>query len=496
MNTSPVIKAQAVAAIVLTVVFYVTAIGLALVLLAVPVLEWREAHTLHLKLLLFCLVGAYALITAVIPRRTPFEAPGPRITPGTDPDLLREIHGVARATGQRMPDEIYLLPDVNAWVADVGRKRVLAVGLPLMSVLSVQELRAVIAHEFGHYAGGDTRLGSLLYRGRQSMIRAAHELKESGSVLHYPFRWYALAYLRLTHAMSRQQEFAADRVAAHLAGQGAAVNALNTVERSGLAFGRYWASEAGPVVGQGFLPPVMEGFRTFMCAPNVQNFLNHVTDQTRDNKAGAYDTHPPMPVRVKAIQALPATTAHLKEDTRSALSLLRSPAASEAALLGDMLDSRVLEPVSWDDVAARVWLPLWQEEVQGVRAALGRLTPAQLPALLAAPDARQHLIFDLAADVEKDAAEAVLLRRLSVALSLLLVAQGYEVQTAPGEPLLFRQGDHTVNAFELIGALSPSDDRAGATSTYHDFLTRSGVAALPLDSGITGSVAPRAVGRA
>jgi heat shock protein HtpX len=36
------------------------------------------------------------------------------------PQLFAEIDGVARATGQAMPADVYLVPDVNAWVAQRG----------------------------------------------------------------------------------------------------------------------------------------------------------------------------------------------------------------------------------------------------------------------------------------------------------------------------------------------------------------------------------------
>ena len=42
------------------------------------------------------------------------------------------------------------------------------VGLPLLQLVTERGLRAVIAHEYGHYAGGDTRLGPWIYRTRET----------------------------------------------------------------------------------------------------------------------------------------------------------------------------------------------------------------------------------------------------------------------------------------------------------------------------------------
>jgi heat shock protein HtpX len=81
-----------------------------------------------------------------------------------------------------MPKEVYLIAEVNAWVAQrggilgVGSRRVVGLGLPLMRILSVAQLRAVLAHEFGHYYGGDTRLGPLVYSMRSAIGRTFYNL--------------------------------------------------------------------------------------------------------------------------------------------------------------------------------------------------------------------------------------------------------------------------------------------------------------------------------
>jgi len=69
-----------------------------------------------------------------------------------------------------MPAEVYLIAEANAWVIDrggimgCGSRRVMGLGLPLLQVLSVYQLRAVLAHEFGHFHGGDTKLGPWVYK--------------------------------------------------------------------------------------------------------------------------------------------------------------------------------------------------------------------------------------------------------------------------------------------------------------------------------------------
>ena len=67
----------------------------------------------------------------------------------------------------------------------------MGVGLPLLAGLSVSEFRAVLAHGFGHFYGGDTRLGPWVYKTRSAIVRTIENLVRSGRKLLYcPFLWY------------------------------------------------------------------------------------------------------------------------------------------------------------------------------------------------------------------------------------------------------------------------------------------------------------------
>jgi heat shock protein HtpX len=102
---------------------------------------------------------------AVLRRVGKFEAPGPRLTPANAPYLFIVIEQVAKETSQPKPDEVYLLGDGTAFLANrggimgFGSKRVMGVGLPLLKGLSPTELRSVIAHEFGRFASRNVAPG-------------------------------------------------------------------------------------------------------------------------------------------------------------------------------------------------------------------------------------------------------------------------------------------------------------------------------------------------
>ena len=140
-----------------------------------------------------CVGSAFAILRGLIPSRSKFEAPGPRLEEDDQPELHELVREVADATGERPPADVYLAPDVNAAVTDTGGllgsggRRVMIVGLPLLEVLTVGQLRAVLAHEFGHYYGGDTRLGPWFFRTYDGIARTVTNLERRESIWQKPF---------------------------------------------------------------------------------------------------------------------------------------------------------------------------------------------------------------------------------------------------------------------------------------------------------------------
>ena len=257
---APSLARRAAIAIVLMVGFYALAAGMAFALAWIPYAALAFGHRFNFRLAFFCLGGAYLILRAIVPSRDRFEAPGPRLQPERQPRLFEEIRGIAGASGQEMPAEVYLVPDVNAWVAQrggvmgVGGRRIMGLGLPLLQAVSVSEMRAIVAHEFGHYFGGDVKLGPVIYRTREALVRTVIALHQHSGFLQKPFEWYAALFFRVTHAVSRHQELQADALAARIAGADALARGLRTVHGAGLAFGTYWAQEVAPVLGPATCP--------------------------------------------------------------------------------------------------------------------------------------------------------------------------------------------------------------------------------------------------
>ena len=139
-------------------------------------------------LFLFGIVIAGAMLWSLVPRRDKFEAPGMLLDRNAYPRLFSEIDSIAAALNEPVPREVYLIGEVNAFVADrggmlgFGSRRIMGLGLPLLSTMTVSQFRAVLAHEFAHYYGGDTSLGPWVYRTKSSIVRVFENIGSVGKI--------------------------------------------------------------------------------------------------------------------------------------------------------------------------------------------------------------------------------------------------------------------------------------------------------------------------
>lgn len=165
------------------------------------------------------------------------------------PELFREINKIAAFMGIRRPQRVYISSTVSASLFLTGgffgcifpTKRNLEIGLGLINVLNIEELEAVLAHEFGHYSQQSVYLSGPLYAIFEltKYIDKTVEYKKRGTL---EYQYYALPYLmrqfidlfsplmkRNSQRMIDELEFEADAVAAKYAGVSALVSALYKV---------------------------------------------------------------------------------------------------------------------------------------------------------------------------------------------------------------------------------------------------------------------------
>ncbi len=98
----------------------------------------------------------------------------------------------------------------------------LIIGLPLMQALSPQQCQAVLAHEFAHLCGDDSRTAAWIYRIRRVWYELAERFENNsraGNVLFKRFfKWYGPFFRAYSFVHARAQEYEADRRAAEIVG--------------------------------------------------------------------------------------------------------------------------------------------------------------------------------------------------------------------------------------------------------------------------------------
>jgi heat shock protein HtpX len=474
------VAGRVVIAIALLIGFYLLALTLAGGLLLLPYLEWTSEGRLNFLVFLGA-VGGAAILWSILPRRARFTKPGPTLDLSDVPRLAKEVYGVVDGTGQPPPEEVYLVPELNAWVGERGRllgfhrRRVMGLGLPLLQALTVDQFRAVLAHEYGHFYGGDTHLGPWVYRTRATIGRTIVTLEAVRSIhrllwlLHKPFLWYGKMYLRITLSISRMQEFTADELASRLVGPGPLIEVLRSLAPLSRAHEVYWNADVVPLLASGFRPPLGEGFARFLSSPEIRQQIAGAGDkELRERRAGPYDSHPTPRERIAALGNVGPETA-CADDTW-AISLLDDIPKIEASLLTALYGEKQasqLRPIAWEDVGTKAWVPLWESMVRDQAGALSGMTPASLPQVVGNLTA-----FDAALDRSKERPLSPKQRIqraagvLGVALAAALSREGWTVWVSPGEAVRFESDGKTIKPFEVI------DELASAKLTAAEWLAR------------------------
>lgn len=281
------------------------------------------------KLLLVTLAVPFAILVAtwrLIRAKTP-PPEGLKVRPGRAPGLWAEARAIAAAVGTRPPDEIRLVPEVNAAVSErthllgvIGGRRYLYIGVPLLQALTVSQLRAVLAHEFGHYSHSHTRLGALTYRGRNAIAETVRQVGPN-SLAGWMMRMYFRLYLLVSLAVSRRQEVDADRAAVRVAGRDALASALRELPVLDAAWNFYLTTYVEPGLEAGYAPAdVLKGF------PRLLEGRRNELAPLRANppsESSHWDSHPPIAHRIRLIESEPDTGT--VADHRSPSVLLEAP---------------------------------------------------------------------------------------------------------------------------------------------------------------------------
>lgn len=191
-----------------------------------------------------------------------------QVTPSNEPLLFDYLHKLADEIGAPRPHKVYISNRVNAAVFyDLSflnlfwpSKKNLEIGLGLMNVLNLGELKAVLAHEFGHFAQKSMLVGRWVYianqiasaiisrrdaldRFLQGLSRIDIRIAWIGWILSL-IVWSIRSLVEIVfkivvlsqRALSREMEFQADLVAVSVTGSDALIHALHKLQAADAAF--------------------------------------------------------------------------------------------------------------------------------------------------------------------------------------------------------------------------------------------------------------------
>lgn len=470
-ESRPSLLGRALLALLLTIGFYGLALGIAFGLLYLIYLEFAVIGRVNIRLTIFAFIGAVIILWSILPRPDRFTPPGPRMTRKKFPALFHEIEKVSKLTGQEMPRDVYLVPDVNAFVAErggfmgFGRRRVMGIGLPLFQLMTVDELKAVLAHEFGHYFGGDTALGPWIYKTREAIIRTTVNVAQANQWLYIPFEAYAKMFLRITNTISRQQEFTADRLAAKTVGASAAITGLQKVHKYGYAFNVFFQREYAPVIEAGYQPPMLEGFQEFLKSPKITEAVNNsYQEQLTKGTTDPYDTHPSLKERIAALEHLPAG-ATVNDNIAS--SLLPIEADLETLILKQIIKEEEkfnsLKDITWENVVETAFAPQWGKNVEPFKRILSEITPeglfdaAQNPSNLFAKLAATGKILPpnvKPEQVSQDVQLQITNNLIGTAFAAAMRQDNWKIKAGLGEDLVFVHKKSEISPYSLLPKLA------------------------------------------
>lgn len=268
------------------------------------------------------------------------------IDPVDEPELWNYVLDICKHTGAPKPKYIYLDPDVNAYVRYTNSwlslimpvKKELTIGLPLTQCLELSEFKAVLSHEFGHFAQKSMRIGSYIHTAntiihdliynRDSWDNALERWKKSDLRVAFPawilspiiwlirelLKLFYLALNILNSSLSREMEFNADKFAAMSAGSEAIVSSLWKLDPASDQLNNIMKHLYNASKLQKYSPNLFYHYQLALDAGKAkqEEALNKLaTDQnghriyfttSEISKAHMYDSHPPNDEREKSVK--------------------------------------------------------------------------------------------------------------------------------------------------------------------------------------------------
>jgi len=172
------------------------------------------------------------------------------INESQEPKLFNLIRELVQEVGTNFPKKVYLSSEVNAsvfydssfWSMFLPVKKNLRIGLGLINTVTEEELKAILAHEFGHFSQRTMKVGSYVYNVNQVIFNMLYDnesysaLVQRWSNISMFFSLFVIIAVKINEGiqfilrklyelvnksymgLSREMEFHADEIAASVTG--------------------------------------------------------------------------------------------------------------------------------------------------------------------------------------------------------------------------------------------------------------------------------------
>jgi Zn-dependent protease with chaperone function len=268
-----------------------------------------------------------------------------------EPRLHQVLGDVARRVDTDPVHEVYVAPGSEIGVHQEGRgpfgmfgvkRRVLTLGLSTMRFLTVNELEAILAHEYAHFSHRDTFYSRFIYQVHLSIGQALWGMGQVGGNFTYfnPFYWFLFLYYKcyslLSAGFSRSREFLADRMASSLYGSDVFASALTKVSTDGMLFEKtIYDSISGLLEKQESFVNMYEAFRHYRDKQLTKEQREEEHQKLMAETGSLFAQHPTIAERLQAVAELPVAQ---KTNATPALQLFRNPEETEKELTKFLTD--------------------------------------------------------------------------------------------------------------------------------------------------------------
>ncbi len=276
------------------------------------------------------------------------EDPGLALDVAGHPRFSAALAEAAGRVGTRRVDRVFLTPAAEAAVYERGgllqrlrgrTERCLILGVGLLEGMTQGQLKAVLAHEYGHFVNKDTAGGGLALSVRRAVLTMGRALAEGGAATWYNPAWlfvngFHRLFLRVSQGASRLQEILADRWAALAYGGANFAAGLRHVIDRDLRFDRQANATLKACVEGG--APLMNLYATAVGQPLDEAEVRQALEAALAAEPSPYDSHPRPADRIAWVGDVPSAHGRGLDDGAPAWSLFADREALERRLTAEV----------------------------------------------------------------------------------------------------------------------------------------------------------------